>query len=184
MDTPEFIAELRTAAQELQADGKTDVPLTGLLAYLAQAEEHAGSVLEYRKLVHASSLAAYVANHDKRKMLFEAVMAMSQTVLRTALVINGGAAVALLAAMSNSVGKPGTSAFVHALAGGTALFGGGVLSAAGAAALAYVSQALYFRQPFGTDTAGDVVRVGCGLLVAGSFVAFGLGLRQALSAAL
>ena len=117
--------------------------------------------------------------HESNLEMLRAVITTGQSALKSALLINGGAAVATLAFVGHVWSTPGTSSILPGLTYGLSLFVWGVLSAACAAGATYLSQAGYGGE-FGAQSQ-RVGRVGHGLAVigvVGAYVLFGLAAWQ------
>lgn len=118
-------------------------------------------------------------DHEKDLEMLRATIVTGQSALKSALLINGGAAVAMLAFIGNAWSTPKTAQLVAGLAYGLSLFVWGVMSAACAAGATYLSQA-GFGGEFGTNSqrigrTGMVLAI---LGVIGAYVLFGLGAWQ------
>ena len=109
--------------------------------------------------------------------LFRSTISSGQTALRSATLINGGAAVALLAFVGNLWGTRPTVAVE--LSFPMMLFLYGVLAAALASGATYCAQWFYSSRTNRTRTWGNVFNVLAVLLVAGSFGVFLVGALRA-----
>lgn len=130
---------------------------------------------EYR-----AELSAWVASnqhqHEGQMEMLRATISVGQSALKSALLINGGAAVALLAFIGKIWGNAESVETIDALASSLICFVIGVLSTAMAGAATYFSQAGYASQ-FGPnkDWLGNRGRLFAVLFVFGGYILFGVG---------
>jgi hypothetical protein len=111
--------------------------------------------------------------------MFNSVITAGQAALTSALLINGGAAAALLAFVGGIWSTPQSRGVVPSLAGALLFFVCGVLAAAVASGATYGSQALYYdptKWRFRWAVACHSLSV---VAVVASYVGFGLGARLA-----
>lgn len=125
---------------------------------------------------YRADLSAWISSrqqkHEHNLEMLRAVVATGQSALRSALLINGGAAVAMLAFIGGIWPHNSSSPVIGSLAFALVFYVFGVLAAAVASGATYFSQAGY-GQEFGS--ASDIVgRVGHILAVLGVFIAYGL----------
>ncbi len=111
--------------------------------------------------------------------MFHSVIATGQTALKSALLINGGAAVALLAFIGNVWVKGTSQAAVNSLTSSIASFSFGVLLAAIASGTTYLTQYGHHHKWGKLAVAFHVITVA---LVLASYVLFALGTYNAYSA--
>lgn len=126
-----------------------------------------------------SALREYDAENQKQIEMFRATITSGQAALKSAILINGGASVALLAFIGNIWTKGTLQEAVDSLTLSIGLFAGGVLAAAIASGNAYLAQYCYNRYP---KWAGDVLNVITILLVIASYVLFAWGTYESYSA--
>ncbi|NIC05281.1 hypothetical protein [Billgrantia bachuensis] len=173
--------------------GVEHVPIESLEAYADELQElvdktsgdvPAGEAAmeEYR-----AKLSAWVASsqhqHDERMELRREVTTTGQAALKSALLINGGAAVALLAFIGRIWGSEESQHTLEVLSGALLSFVFGVLSAAVAAGATYISQAGY-ADAFGSISwrVGVVGQVAAVIFVIGAYVLFTRGSLVAFKA--
>jgi len=148
----------------------------------AQGEEvaHCVSARSARAIVTLAN-AAHSAREDGGKTeksiaMFESVIMTGQTALKSAMLINGGASIALLTFLGQFIARPvmgGIAPFPEALA----YFVGGVLAAAVAQGATHVSQRGYARKKWW----GPLFTALAILFVVGAYSCFGWGSRLAYS---
>jgi hypothetical protein len=148
--------------------------------YKAQQE----ASLELYKAQQQANLDQYRAQQQAKLEVFKTVIQSGQAALRTALVINGGAAVALLAFIGNlwsQLSQPGTTpsavAVIADLARSMLSFTGGVWLAAIATGTTYLTQLAYQDD---RETTAKWLRGLTIVLVVAALGAFGWGVWLAL----
>lgn len=163
---------------ELQEKGIKAVDLEKLKNALLTVDASTSDSAEWRmkiaELKHQSDLAGYIASQELSRCLLDATMAFAGAALKSAVLINGGAAVAVLAYMGNV-----PSGVAHQLPYSLLLFTGGVLLAAIATAGSYFAQ---FSYAHGCDSRGSRFRGVAIALIIGSYVAFASGSYTAFQA--
>lgn len=137
--------------------------------------------LERWKAQQEANLEAWKAEQQVSMEMFRSVIASGQIALKTALLVNGGAAVALLAFIGNIWSKTQPLAVAKGLTLSLLLFGSGVLAAAVAAGVTYLTQVAFERE---WRCAGTILQVTAIVLVAAGIVVFGLGVWFAQEALL
>ncbi|MEX0802462.1 MAG: hypothetical protein WD688_03970 [Candidatus Binatia bacterium] len=144
MDSKELIEIIRTDVATTKEKGLSSIPVENLLAYLNELEKNPNHPAN--QLMSAAELERYKTELamwlTDRTELFRSVILAGQSALKSAILINGGAAVALLAFIGH-VWKPDMSSPLKELAGPLVWFVAGVLLDAMAAGLTYVSQCFY-----------------------------------------
>lgn len=121
--------------------------------------------------------------HEKKLEMLRSVIITGQNALKAALLINGGAAVALLAFVGGVWSNPNAAPLRLGLAYGLSLFVWGVLAAACASGATYLSQA-GFGGEFGprSQSIGRATRWLAVASVVGSYVLFGWAAWQTYDA--
>lgn len=129
--------------------------------------------IELMKIKHAGAMENWKADQEMRRLLSKGALDFGAAALKSAILINGGAAAALLAVVSHA--GPG-SATATALLPALMAFVAGVLAGAVATGAAYVSQLLYASAVGGArpwaGVAGNVVSAA---LVATCYGTFAVG---------
>jgi hypothetical protein len=157
MEVHDAISEIKHALNEVHNEGNEFIHIESLLDFLESLKKNASMSIEMSKLQHESNLEWYKAQRQceienyKAQVLSEAEMFKSviqagQSALKTSFLINGGAAVALLAFIGNIWTKMQGPAVVNALISSLISFGGGVLLGAIATGITYLTQAFYGKK--------------------------------------
>lgn len=102
--------------------------------------------IEYYKAKIEEWRLKYTSSLESNTEAYRATLASSQAALRSAILLNGGASVALLAFIGNVWGDPELQLRSAGLAKSLFLFTSGVLFAAVASGLAYMTQCCYQRE--------------------------------------
>ena len=129
---------------------------------------------EQRKMEHAGTLAQYDAENAQDRELFKAVITAGQSALKSAILINGGAAVALLAVIGGTLNTMHEKALMAWLLVSVILLVLGVLVAAIAAGLTYLAQRVYHLKD-DNNRSGDAINNAVITLVVISYVLFAIG---------
>lgn len=172
MELQEAISKFKTDLAEVKAGGKSEVEIQNLEGYLDALKAQASMSTEQRRQAHESGLAQYNATLNNQLENFRQVMAAGKEAINASIIINGGAVIALMSFMGNSVGKSKTN-YLMALAYPLFMFGAGVFCGGVAFGTRYISQFFYadFNSP---------KKVRCGhwfnaiswLLIISSYLAF------------
>ncbi|AIO67801.1 hypothetical protein [Burkholderia oklahomensis] len=154
MKASEAIQQIQTDVAGAKADGAQQIVIANLEAYLAtalqkaQAEESAASAEQIAQVEHNLEVwkARLAANTNHSIEMFKSVVEAGQTALRSAIVINGGAAAALLAFAGNAITKGQSLAgdpLLSKIGLGLAWFVAGMGCAGMATGLRYLAQFAY-----------------------------------------
>lgn len=170
---------------KLRAAGHSAVAIDLLLPYVqglvnaARAADPEGERLRLQQHFDGQ-IEHYKASREMDREMFKAVIEAGQSALKSLSVINGAAAIALLAFLGNALSKDKTpaAALIAGMSNSMLSFGIGVALAGAGFALRYLSQAVYtgdFR--LGTEHSrwGDRLRNAAILAGVGSLVAFIVG---------
>ncbi len=159
MKTTDLINDLRTALGDVKARGNTTIPLSGLETYLSEMEkihneddslvkqntQREEAIQQFEYDMEVWKVKAPLENAAALKM-FDSVIEAGQTAIKSATLINGGAAVALLAFLGNLLTKepPLNVIFpIQELSLSMLIFFLGVGFSGSATAARYFSQAAY-----------------------------------------
>lgn len=180
--------KIRKTVVELQAKGES-IDHAKFIAWLDTLARDDPSLQEYRMMTHKANMAHYQARSDSRqsrfreklefhKSMFEATMSTAVAALKSCLLINGGASVAMLGFLA-ALFKDNKE-LVIPFEFGDALFRFtlGVLFAAIATASTYFAQYNYQEK---NNKYGNVYRMVSIALVAISLICFFLGCYKAYS---
>lgn len=183
MDAKEFAQQLRNIVADLKATkGVESIGTDNLIKYLDEslrdlstsaARPTEGTIERYK-----AELQRWVEEHKNvhahRLESFRSVIQAGQNALRTAFLMNGGAAVALLA-FAGHLATTDTDR-VPSIAPSLMVFVGGVLVSALASGVTYISQWLYAGDRPWHQRAGGVFNAVAILLGLGAYGVFALGM--------
>ncbi|HDL16417.1 MAG TPA: hypothetical protein ENH27_01070, partial [Rhizobiales bacterium] len=150
---------IRSDISDAKQQGQDSIAVSALEKYLDHLENELTDVESLGRAEQESELAKYraenernLAHYNARQVLsvemFRSVIALGQSALKSAMVINGAAAAALMAFIGNLVVKQADVSAVQSLSGSIAYFSAGVLVAAFAMATTYFSQFSYSQDWF------------------------------------
>lgn len=183
MKVSEIIGIYTSAIEDAAAQGADSVPVSELqrvnaeIAKIAAESPEDVAVGEAALEGYKAQLAANIEHHrnlnEINLEMLRGTIATGQSAIKSSLLINGGAAVAVLAFLGNAWSKELPRHVLLGASYGLSLFVWGVLAAATAAGFTYVSQA-GFGDEFGkhTQLIGVYGRTLAMLLVATSYVLF------------
>ena len=191
MEVKDAFAWIKSDLTELLLRGVEFVHTRSLLAAVAQQETSAPQVSQWADLENKTR----IANADRKSAtdleMFKSVLDTGKTALTTAILVNGGASVALLAFLANISVKIELVSRVPAIAGALMWFVSGVLSAACATGVTYLTQSAYARAHYAATNPQSVRQlsrmvglIGSPLtiaLVVVSYVMFAIGSYAAYS---
>jgi hypothetical protein len=188
MKTTNLIHDLRTSIESAKAQGDTAIPVAGLEAYLAEMERIASAQEEVAVEEKQRNDAIRKFEHDfevwkiqtplqsaANLEMFNSVIEAGQTAIKSAIIINGGAAAAMLAFLGNFLSADVEDANMFPISGiGLALlvFLLGVGCAGLASGFRYLVQATYAWGWRKSGHALNWVTIALGLA---SFASFFLG---------
>ena len=189
MNAKQVIEVTRDAVRAVQQKGQTQIATDRLLFFLKEIEkvsEVGGSKsvttegeIAHFKAAHEASLAQYKATADADLEMFRSVIQAGLTARRSAIVINGGAAVALLAFLGHVSTGQQDKELVVALANAIVLFVFGVLSGGVADGITYLTQ---FHYRHNRPKLGNLFNGFSIVLIMASHVLFAFGAFQAYGA--
>lgn len=191
MEVKDAFAWIKSDLTQLLSRGVEFVHIRALLAAIAQQETSAPQVSQRADLENKTR----IANADRKSAtdleMFKSVLDTGKTALTTAILMNGGASVALLAFLANISVKTELVSRVPAIAGALMWFVFGVLFAACATGVTYLTQSAYARAHYAATSPQSVGRLSrlLGLigkpititLVVGSYAMFVIGSYAAYS---
>jgi len=185
MELKEAVEKFRKDLDETESQGATRIEIATLREYLDQMSQFADVSQQYQDREHANILAQSAARNQFSVEMLKAVLEAGKSALQALLVINGGAAVALLGVMSNLAGKGGVSRLATLLALPMLEFGLGVLLGAVGFAFRYLSQACYAEmadQKSSVTKWGDRLRYAAVATALAGYVLFGVAVVNAYNA--
>ncbi|MFA0240174.1 MULTISPECIES: hypothetical protein [Vibrio] len=189
MKAIEVIDEVRNALQQLRNKEQENISIDAMDNYMAQLSKRTETSYEIDKLKHDQNLAEFQAENSRNIAhsqnvsahsveLFKSVITAGQAALKASMVINGGAAAALLA-FTGKIWTEGSSVNVtSALSLSILIFCAGLLTAAFATATTYLSQLCYGHHK---DKIGHAINAVTIVVVLGSFVCFAYAAYTAAS---
>ncbi len=173
METQEAISKIKEDLAAVKAQCSEAVQIDNLLSYLAQIEKDASFSMDSRRLQYQGQLAEYDAKVKSDIEMFKSVIESGKESINAILIVNGGAVIALLGFLANTISKGGSSILAAKLSNSLLMFGLGVLAAAIAFGVRYLAQFTYASH---WRKAGHFFN-GCSwLIVTFAYVAFGIGL--------
>ena len=146
MEGKEVIKNIGIAVGQVQTSGQEFVNILSLYSYLDELEKDVPTSLQNAESQHQSNLEWYKAVQQSNLEMFRSVITTGQTALRTSLLINGGATIAVLTFLGNIRTLRGVGMHYpleEPLVNSLVLFGLGVLLGAVATGTTYLSQSTY-----------------------------------------
>lgn len=173
-------AKINEALDQVLASGHKAVDVAALKTFLREVERGTATDCEITKLEHESRLARYKADRDIDIEMLKSVLEAAKTALNSSILINGGAAAALLALIGNLYGRANAATPIALpLVESLVTFTAGVLLGGLATASAYLTQYCYSEKHHRTGVAFHILAV---LLVLGSYGTFVSGIAAAYRA--
>ena len=160
MDAKQLLADLRDALKAVPSTEQRTIQVDALNKYLDRWEDSAMQGQKQTEIQHARQLEEWkmqlsVSSASSLEM-FKAVIEAGQTALKSSIVINGGAAAALIALMSEGLKANGISnmgSLLSPLGYAWLCFMLGLGCAGSATAARYLSQAFYAERLRNTESA-------------------------------
>jgi hypothetical protein len=169
MNEKEFISELRKQVDELLAKGIKQINAEALQKLLLQAES---APTNSQKNPDHFALEQYKAQISSNLEVTKAVFVFAGATLKSAILINGGAAVAVLSFLSGIIKENPHNSIIGMLASSMACFVLGVLFSAVSAGLAYLTQYFY---AYHNDVIGKKYHRITAIVIIASYLAFLFG---------
>ncbi len=190
MHAKEIIKIIKDAVLEVKAANQDVISVDAMANYLDALKKDVESVEEADKKKFEADIAVFRAEHERNLAhykaqqlhaveLFRSVISYGQAALKSAMLINGGAAAALLAFIGNVWIKGVSPDAVSSLTSAIAYFAFGVLVAAIGTAGSYFTQYCYSGS---FQRAAIVFHTLTVLIVLCSFVLFGFGVFESYQA--
>jgi hypothetical protein len=185
MDAKEFARQLRDIVADLKTKGVESIRSDNLIKYLDEAvrdlESTAARPSEATIERYKAELQKWVEEHRNIHAqgieMFRSVIQAGQNALRTAFLMNGGASVALLAFVGHLSNVAPEK--VPTLAPSLAVFVTGVLVAALASSVTYLSQWFYAGEASWQKKTGFVLNIAAILVGLGAYGVFAFGVWKA-----
>lgn len=183
MKAKDVLDEIRAVLKQTKDDGHSNVSVDALQNYLIQFDKDVESDTYYKSLNQEAKLAEFKAQNDRSIAhatnltahsleMFKSVITAGQSALKASMVINGGAAVALLAFTGKIWETSTTAVVVNSLTNSILLFCLGVLCAALATGTTYLTQSIYAKDKITLGNAFNFFNI---FVVLASYVLFGVG---------
>jgi hypothetical protein len=184
MDAKDFAQELRDIVDELKTKGVESISSENLIKYLDEAlrdistsARPSEATIERYKAELQKWVEEHKNIHAQGVEMFRSVIQAGQNALRTAFLMNGGASVALLAFVGHlsSVAPERVSTLAPSLT----VFVGGVLVAALASGVTYLSQWFYAGERSWQKKTGFALNIAAILFGLGAYGVFAFGMWRA-----
>ena len=185
MQPRDILDELREIVEELKANGQQAIQCDDLLTFLAEVDEDESPRMtdaeleRYKSQLQNHSIHYRYENEGSLEM-FRSVIASGQGFLKASFVLNGGAALALLAFIGHlaAVDPDSIAEFVFSLS----VFAGAVFAVASNYGVTYLSQWLYAGKKDWMQKVGFGFNIAAIVLGATSVLLFGWGMFEARNA--
>jgi hypothetical protein len=191
MDSKQVVTDILTEIQRVKAEGATAVQIARLQEYLERfrdaiettTETNAAKlqiVIQEQKDVAESNRQSQKERAESGREMFRTLITYGAEAMKAAILVNGGAAVALLAFLGSSKGISLARVPTFLLADAVLFLVGGVLCAAIAMATAYLTQFYYHQnqcvEPINVDgKMAPFFRYASMALVGSSYAVFAIG---------
>lgn len=185
MSTKQSVGQIRSIIEEMKLKGVVAINCDNLIAYLKEIEhspeaEPSQYEIEKYKADLSNWGAAYNYTLDTNLELFRSVITAGQNSIKTSFLLNGGAAIALLAFIGHLTEIK--SAQVHDFACGLIPFSLGVLATTITSGLTYLCQWLYASGHAQARKSGEWVNILAIIVGAAAYLFFLWGLCSAYRA--
>jgi hypothetical protein len=179
VDGNEILKHIRGAIDDAKQSGLKQVTiesLEGLLSVIEKGQATGSKPIEFDLAFYnakaTANLAEYKANRANDLEMLRSVILTGQNALKSSMLINGGAAVALLAFISHIWDKTLAMGTIEGLTEALLFFVGGVLLSSVASGTTYLTQAFYEEEWWKTGSRINYITV---LLIISAYVIFGFG---------
>jgi len=179
MSVKKFAAEMKATIEEIRANGTAAIYCDNIISYLDQvmnSPEPSPTPVDIER--YKGQLQSWIDNnkhhHESELAMFNSVIAAGQSAIKSAFLLNGGAAFALLAFIAHlvQVDEAKVSDFSYCLL----LFSLGTLTVVITSGLTYLSQWFYAEQYDWSEKVGFYLNIICIVLGFSSYVFFSWGL--------
>ena len=185
MDAKDFALELRDTLLGLQNGGATTLQTENMVAYLNEAIASMDRLPPQPTMVdmelYKANLQKWVEEHKNTHShqveMFRSVISAGQSALRSAFLMNGGGAVAVLAFIGNLANNDPQR--IPSLAPSLTVFVSGVLLVAVASGATYLSQWFYAHLPKWGSYTGHAFNILAIVFAIASYCAFAWGIHDA-----
>lgn len=184
MNSSELLNQIKNDVNEAKSNGSEVIPVDNLLNYLSGfdvtvSDQQNEINLEGYKHYNSTQLEILKIENNFQVESFKAAINIGANACRTFLIMNGGAAIALLAFLGNIWNKSSSTEAASAVAAALFLFCGGVVLAGLCSGLAYIAQCLFSSSVLGTKKVylwlGHIINTFACFAGAGSIAIFAYG---------
>ncbi len=184
MNSYELLEQIKHDVSAVKNDGMDSIPVDNLLNYLSEidvSESTESNEVALEGIKHSNSTQLEILKIENIFQIesFKAVINIGSNACKTFLIMNGGAAIALLAFLGNIWNKSSTSEAASSVAGALFLFCIGVVLSGVCAGLSYLSQSLFVSSELGKHKfrlrCGQTMNALACICGAGSIIVFGYG---------
>jgi hypothetical protein len=160
MESKQVVTDILNEIQRLKAEGTTVVQIVPLQKYFEDIRDKVETssdtstpaiqfVLQEQNHVAASNLQSQKERGESEREMFRTVISYGGETIKAAILVNGGAAVAILAFLGSSKGVSLSRGVASFAADSAAYFVYGVLCGAIAVGSTYLTQYCYHREQYG-----------------------------------
>lgn len=154
MNSSELLALIKKDVSDVKQNGAETILVDNLLNYLSEIDvteqpEDNALTLEGIKHQNSTQLELFKIENNFQMESFKAAISIGANACRTFLIMNGGAAIALLAFLGNIWNKSTSTEAASAIATALVLFCMGVVLAGVCAGFSYISQSLFVSSELG-----------------------------------
>ncbi|HHL8239473.1 TPA: hypothetical protein ACQ84Q_002498 [Klebsiella pneumoniae] len=155
MTSSELLELFKKDVSDVKQQGSETIPVDNLLHYLTEidvTEQPEANALTLEGIKHQNSTQLEIMKIENSFQIesFKAAISIGANACRTFLIMNGGAAIALLAFLGNIWNKNSSAEAASAIASALYLFCGGVVLAGLCSGLSYFSQCCFASSYLGT----------------------------------
>lgn len=184
MNSSELLYQIKKDVNDAKNNGSEIIPVDNLLNYLSGFDVNVNAQLneinlEGYKHQNSTQLEIMKIENNFQIESFKAAINIGANACKTFLIMNGGAAIALLAFLGNIWNKSSSTEAASAVAAALFLFCGGVVLAGLCSGLSYFSQCLFAASNLGTQKGylwfGHAINTLACLAGAGSIAIFAYG---------
>jgi hypothetical protein len=173
MEAEELISKIEADLSAVQKDGHGQLEIKNLLKYFGELRNVVGPSREGMRQAHEVNLTNFKVQSDHSLEMFRAVMDAGKEAINSAIIINGGAVIALLAFLGNAISDKAVRPQLAGLAEPLFTFAIGVLCGSVAFGCRYIAQFFYFDER--TKTYGHAFNALSWLTTFGAVAAFAFG---------
>lgn len=182
MSAKEFAAQLKSTIEAIKANGTAAIYCDNLIAYLEEVIRSPSPVVTPAELAKfEADLQLWIekakSSHEASLEMFRSVITAGQSAIKSSFLLNGGAAVALLAFISQLTEKQPDKVMVFASS--LLPFVLGVLAITVTSGFTYLSQWFYAEESQAKVKVGFILNVSSILLGLSSYVLFAWGMCRA-----